>query len=34
MDLQHVVGRWLIIGTVLLSLAVAFLFAALQTGLL
>jgi hypothetical protein len=34
MDIQHIVERWFIVITVLLCLVIAFLFAALQTGMI
>jgi len=33
MDLQHLLERWLVLGTVGLCLVFALLFAAIQTGL-
>ena len=33
MDIQHILERWLVLGTVVLSLVLALLFAAIQSGL-
>jgi hypothetical protein len=34
MDIQHILERWLVLGTVILCLILALLFAAIQAGLL
>lgn len=33
MDMQHILERWLVFGTILLSLILALVFAAMQAGL-
>lgn len=32
MDIQHILERWLVLGTVVLCLVLALLFAAIQSG--